>query len=80
MYLPKFPKLSSPTLIASSHSLWKEVIQVGKLDFENCGRYIFLTPYIFANGLHFVALNYLWVPKTWSKYFYTLLSYRYSES
>ena len=42
----------------------------GQAQFWKLSEIHFLTPCIFANGLHFVALNWLWATKTRSKYFY----------
>ena len=41
VYLLKFLKMSVTTQITSSHSLWEQVICVGKLNFEDFGRYTF---------------------------------------
>ena len=46
-FLPQFLIWSLPSRITSSHNLWEEVICVGKLHFENCGRFTFLQHVIF---------------------------------
>ena len=63
------------------HSLWEEVICVARLTFEKFWEInFFVTPHIFANGPHLVALTRHRATKTRSRNFCTALSYRYSES
>ena len=63
------------------HSLWEEVISVARLTFEKFWEiHFFVTPHIFANGPHLVALTRHRATKTRSRNFFTALSYRYSES
>ena len=58
----------------------KLLIQFGTNILKIVAVSVFVTPHIFANGPHFVALTQLWATKTGSKICCTHLSYTFSES